>query len=709
MRRLFIIFVLIFCTACAPKLNDLAEFYKETNLTPICRYPPYDLCGFADTKKLELYQKTKFILPPVYEHAFEFHNELAAVKIDGQYGYINPIGEIVIAPQFDLAGGFDQGLAIVEEDGLLGVINRRGEMVVTPQFGEALVLNRHTLIARMDRNIHPSNLRSLLSIDPRGDGFYRRELVNTIGSKSPSYNYPAGRLYDIRSGWIGGPDVEYDFTVFDRDNRDFIWASIREGLPIYMKTWGLMRTDSSWQIPPQFSSVGELQNGFARVKEDKITGRVDANGNLELPIPVYQSFAGKFGKVYDLTYKQAQKQRKSRMEGIIDQSGSLVGGRYFRKVAISGDRAAGARANFKKGGFSVSERARYIWSYYDENGTLIRDDLLAFCPDYVLVPDGENEMIVQNHKGEKIHEYKFVARWGNDHLFDRRGADVVGALTRSCKKPSGVKTVDGKVGTLLPNGTLVGDRLFDKVIWPGRTTQWVLENGQWGLMDLEGEYLLEPSYDDIKDSGQWYVEARQGDKLYYLSQWRWWQKGETSLKRYESPDVDYQSKDRVGHGCPYPNWKRGSMIRSRNGLWGMVDGDENVIVPFKYEALSCFAQGIAWAPHSDKKQWCPIGQNGEFDLNRRCKLTHYFQKPGTDPSIFRRMTILPKRFHNDPFRSSVLWMQESLNNSEGNGQPNTGEQLDQMWLNLGSGIPKRPEHVTIPFDHRPSKIGEALK
>ncbi|MBR6250567.1 MAG: WG repeat-containing protein, partial [Bacteroidales bacterium] len=53
---------------------------------------------------------------------------------NGQYGYINLKGEVVISPQFDGAESFSEGLARVKVDGKCGFIDKKGTIVITPQF-----------------------------------------------------------------------------------------------------------------------------------------------------------------------------------------------------------------------------------------------------------------------------------------------------------------------------------------------------------------------------------------------------------------------------------------------------------------------------------------------------------------------------------------------------------------------------------------------
>src|SRR5215475_14619897 len=59
---------------------------------------------------------------------------LFLVRIKGKYGYINCVGNIVIAPQFEIGGQFREGLASVRVGDEYGFIDRTGRMVIAPRF-----------------------------------------------------------------------------------------------------------------------------------------------------------------------------------------------------------------------------------------------------------------------------------------------------------------------------------------------------------------------------------------------------------------------------------------------------------------------------------------------------------------------------------------------------------------------------------------------
>ncbi|MCC8120455.1 MAG: S-layer homology domain-containing protein [Oscillospiraceae bacterium] len=59
----------------------------------------------------------KVLIDPVYEDASSFSDGLAAVKVNGKWGFIDESGEMVIQAKYDYVTGFNDGIALAAYDG----------------------------------------------------------------------------------------------------------------------------------------------------------------------------------------------------------------------------------------------------------------------------------------------------------------------------------------------------------------------------------------------------------------------------------------------------------------------------------------------------------------------------------------------------------------------------------------------------------------
>lgn len=90
----------------------------------------YDSWGFVDSQG-------KIIIEPKFEEAFNFHDGLAKVRLNGYFGFIDPTGKLVIPNKFESAEHFHNGVAIAKNGGFSFYINKKGETL----FGGYLVLH----------------------------------------------------------------------------------------------------------------------------------------------------------------------------------------------------------------------------------------------------------------------------------------------------------------------------------------------------------------------------------------------------------------------------------------------------------------------------------------------------------------------------------------------------------------------------------------
>ncbi len=77
------------------------------------------------------------VIEPKYQYAFDFSEGVAAVKLNGKYGYIDASGKCVIPYKFEDAKSFSDGLAAVKMNGNYGYISRDGSCVIPYMYKSA--------------------------------------------------------------------------------------------------------------------------------------------------------------------------------------------------------------------------------------------------------------------------------------------------------------------------------------------------------------------------------------------------------------------------------------------------------------------------------------------------------------------------------------------------------------------------------------------
>lgn len=76
----------------------------------------------------------KIIINPQFEDAKDFKDGFAIIKISGKYGFINKSGKISVNPIYEDLQNFSDGLARIKTDGKYGFIGKDGKTVIKPQF-----------------------------------------------------------------------------------------------------------------------------------------------------------------------------------------------------------------------------------------------------------------------------------------------------------------------------------------------------------------------------------------------------------------------------------------------------------------------------------------------------------------------------------------------------------------------------------------------
>ena len=77
-----------------------------------------------------IFQAGEVFAEAKYDEVESFHEGLAWVLKDGEYGCINKKGEEVVKPKYDDAWNFSEGIAPVREGDNWYIINKKGEVLI---------------------------------------------------------------------------------------------------------------------------------------------------------------------------------------------------------------------------------------------------------------------------------------------------------------------------------------------------------------------------------------------------------------------------------------------------------------------------------------------------------------------------------------------------------------------------------------------------
>lgn len=619
-------------------LSAAASSTSEPVLKPTCG-GPFQLCGYTASESDALR------IPRRFEVAEPFSEGLAAVRIEGLFGFINQQGDVVIAPRFQAASSFSDGYAEVRIGNASGAIDRSGQLVVPAKFKRLLHFYDGTFIAeplpekQLSQNV-------------------KHDRLDTMKSSIMLTGIRAAGLYHRTKGWLTEQDLQ--FSIFDEPRRGLVWASRRS--QDEREQWGLLRADGSWRVSPRYAHVQRIMGTHAVVnaptqpqlppierKETVRWGAVDRNGDLVVPLQfAYLSYwrggygYAKEGKPYTNSLPNEVR------EGIVKSDGSLLADRYFDNVDIRED------------GTLPRARLGDRWFSITPSGQLTSDQ-----------SDGEPVMECESGIG--------VFRIGNDVQFRMKGRaigqfDDTYFIARDCPGPFAARR--GKNWFfVLENGAILGgtEGFENTYSFSGKHAP-VMVNGKWGIIDRSGDFSVRPQFSTLRPDRNNTFAVSEGKDTFWIN---------ASGDRVDQPIAERPSPPEA------LTCEGGLRFFQKGELWGLLDQTGQTVIEPRFRALSCFKQGVTWAAEPGGNGWCAVGPDGKRRDAMDCRKTFY---------PYSLSHHYPEPFDEDAFESSVLWNQAWLDYQAGKRHE------PPEWV--GDGVRSRGSFSTM--DTEQGALGEPI-
>lgn len=248
------------------------------------------------------------VIPPNYQFAGHFVNGLAIVGNDDKYGAINKSGQLIIPFSYSSISDFIQGRSIVEENEKLGIIDRNNRVILPFEYqdlgdlsseliyfskglryGYADISGVTKIAENFDEAYSFSNGRAMVEIgdyqamiDLNGNYIFQPTFEGLSQISDSLYSFEKNDKKGIIS--ISGKiisEAKYDDIGLFHNDLAFV---INEDTLQYINGNGEIIISRGFKTYPNFELKGEFKNGAAVVSKKEKYGRVNLKGEVITPI-----------------------------------------------------------------------------------------------------------------------------------------------------------------------------------------------------------------------------------------------------------------------------------------------------------------------------------------------------------------------------------------------------------------------------------------
>jgi hypothetical protein len=380
----------------------------------------------------------KFVVEPVYHCIEHFSCGLAAFSIspvsrlcfadcreelfnsdEGQWGYFDHAGTVVIAPRFQRVRGFSEDLAGVEIDGQWGFIYKDGTFAIEPRFTGVRDFKDGLAVARLGKRCGFIDRTGAFSIEPQFDylwefseglacadingksGYIERSGAFVIAPQFDSLQSNYFRFRGFRHGVaiaVGADGI--DCVINQAGGIVFRCAEDRESLSEF--TDSIARVSEAggyWDNAYYIDTFGRAILKNAGGQENDLAETFDAAGDFSEGLGVVAgSFAPRHGDELWPLWRFADRRNSIRLYGYIDKQGNMRIDPQFRSARP-----------FKNGLAVVDPNGDEKYGFIDTNGAVVIEAGFAEAKDF------ENGMA-------RIKENTAEGKWG---FIDKTGKVVI--------------------------------------------------------------------------------------------------------------------------------------------------------------------------------------------------------------------------------------------------------------------------------------------
>lgn len=458
-----------------------------------------------------------------FEEALPFSEDLACVKKDGLYGFINKDGEIVIEPTYDSPNYFYNGVTVIQKDGLFGMIDRENNIIIPFEYEEITPATANYLCVKKEGKYGCINYKGETVIDFTSSSPIQisEQSADHIIAVITSDNGKEGFI-DLVTGFKIDPI--YNFISPWNNNESIV------GIALDGKN-GFINLDTQVVFEPFSYDNIYFTNGLALVCVDFKYGYIDLNGNYVIE-PIYDhgyAFSEELAFV-----------KIGNKYGCINTKGEVViepafdfGSQFTNGVAeVMMDSSTNEMIYINTAGETID-----INEYYKSQSSYFHEVAphMKIIPTYYIHEELGQRAMAIDRDGKVL--FKTIYDYIN--YFDD-------------KYNLGQVVLDSKLGCINEKGIEILPPVYDDLIIIDKDTFIVSEGGKygiinrsrnevlpfkygevqssignliflkledkWGYYNIETKELKENLYDEVFAYGDYPLTVRQGDEWFYIDE-----------------------------------------------------------------------------------------------------------------------------------------------------------------------------------------------
>jgi hypothetical protein len=538
--------------------------------------------------------------------AFNGHDLAPASETEtGKIGAVNKREEWVIQPVFDAIEPFSEGLAAAKKDNQYGYINPQGKWV----YNQIISINENYFLTSDFRPF--TNGMAIVKVSQDSYSYITKQGKPAFDQKFKSaspFNTDGYAIVSTDQG-TGLINRQGDFVV--KPGPDIV--SAEKGIIIFRnndQSFGARRIADQKEIVPGVYDEVILTGDLIRVKNKGATfGYINTTGEFAVQ-PQYDM-------AWPFTKGKAIVERNSKYT-YIDKNGKSIGAvpEEYQPYYYKPTSEMYATMSDQKFGFTMP----------DKEG-------LALAAEYDFATDFEGS-IARVNIGAVHNEDEWQYNGGKWGLIDARGKSIIPVsfeLILPFNNGIALFNVGGEASYSLCDGGECPDPVY-----------YSCKGGKWGLMNTQGQVLLEANFSTLVPFGKNYLASSQDSTFSIVSS-----NGATIyagplalnlrtdsdteiptlgeaafVKAYENgragiidsqgkwilaPSFDDISPEPAGDTAPFNN----GLIRvQRDGYWGMADSSGEMVIPAEYNEIWKFSSGLAAVKKGE--QWGYINRQNEM-------------------------------------------------------------------------------------------------